>query len=223
MTKKTSLRLSLPAASLGIAAAFAPLFILTLGGRAPPMFGFEPYFVYGCALYFALSGASWISWATVAVACLGIVSHFLGQSAHHPVLGYERALGTQFTLLVALLGLMTALAWVRIRRFRWVDKTLGDFHLSALPLARRRHDIRSLGNHGVLLPRPNRRAGPDFHCDIRGACLGRSEHQLAAGCRSGQSNPTIKWMRVSAVGQRHRDRIGARPLHWTKWRDRRGV
>jgi peptidoglycan/LPS O-acetylase OafA/YrhL len=127
MTEKTSLRLSLPAASLGIAAALAPMFILTLAGRAPPMFGFEPYFVYGCALYFALSGGTWVSWATAALACSGIVSHFLSQPAHHPVLGFERAVVTEFTLLVALLGFMTVLAWVRIRSFRRVDKALGDF------------------------------------------------------------------------------------------------
>jgi peptidoglycan/LPS O-acetylase OafA/YrhL len=127
MSKKALLRLSLPAACLAIAAAFAPLFILSLSRMAPPMFGFEPYFVYGCALYFALTGGSWVSWLTAATACWGIIWHFLGEPARHPVLEFERAVFTQFALLLVLLGLMTSLASVHIRRFHKVDKALGDF------------------------------------------------------------------------------------------------
>jgi peptidoglycan/LPS O-acetylase OafA/YrhL len=126
-TGKTPFRLSLPAAGLGIAVALAPLFILNIAGRAPPMFGFEPYFVYGCALYFALNGGGRIAWAIAVVACAGMAAHFLGQPAHHPVLGFRRAVGTEFAVLVALLGIMTALARVRIGRLRAADQALGDF------------------------------------------------------------------------------------------------
>ena len=35
---------------------FRTHFALSLSGMPPPMFGFKPYFVYGCALYFALTG-----------------------------------------------------------------------------------------------------------------------------------------------------------------------
>src|SRR5580704_4027007 len=64
-------------ADLGL--ALAPLFMLSLAGRAPPMFGFEPYFVHGCALYFALNGAGRIAWGIAIVACAGMAAHFLGQ------------------------------------------------------------------------------------------------------------------------------------------------
>lgn len=126
LSTKGPRRLGLPAASLAIAVAFAPIFILSLARMAPPMFGFEPYFVYGCALYFALTRGSWVSWITAAAAFWGIVWHFLDQPTHHPVLGIERAVFTQFALLLVLLGLMTSLASVHIRRFHTVDKALGD-------------------------------------------------------------------------------------------------
>jgi hypothetical protein len=75
---------------------------------------FGAYFVYGCALYFALNGGGGIAWAIAVVACVGMAAHFLGQPAHHPGLGFRRAVGTEFAVLVALLGIMTALARVRI-------------------------------------------------------------------------------------------------------------
>jgi peptidoglycan/LPS O-acetylase OafA/YrhL len=124
---KASLRLSLPTVGLGLAAVLAPLFLLNLAGRAPPMFGFEPYFVFGCALYFALSGRARIAGPIAAVAFAGIVWHFLNQPSHHPDLGFERAVAAEFGLLMALLCLMTALACIRIRGFRRADRVLGDF------------------------------------------------------------------------------------------------
>ena len=57
----------------------------------------------------------------------GHAAHSLGQPAHHPVLGFRRAVGTEFAVLVALLGIMTALARVRIGKFRTADQALGNF------------------------------------------------------------------------------------------------
>jgi peptidoglycan/LPS O-acetylase OafA/YrhL len=127
---KTGLQLVLPAVLLVLAACLAPLFLLNLlnlAGKAPPMFGFEPYFVYGCALYFALDRGGKLPWAVAAIACAGMTAHFLSQPAHHPTLDFDRAVGTEFAALVALLAAMTALARLHIAGFRAVDQTLGDF------------------------------------------------------------------------------------------------
>jgi hypothetical protein len=50
-----------------------------------------------------------------------MAAHFLGQPAYHPVMGFRRAVGTELAVFVALLGIMTALARVRIggTPFEW--------------------------------------------------------------------------------------------------------
>ena len=126
LSRAVSGRLSFATSMALLACALAPLFVLALGGRAPPMFLYVPHFAFGCALYFVVSagkrGSLWVCIASLA----GMVLAFNVQPPLHEGLGFARATGAQFSLLAGLIGLMTVLAFARAGSAERIDRWAGD-------------------------------------------------------------------------------------------------
>jgi peptidoglycan/LPS O-acetylase OafA/YrhL len=109
-------------AALGL----APLFLLAVAGRGIAMFSYLPFFVYGCALYFALSGnrGCWL----ISLIC---VPAMLFQCAWATGIGlpggiFPRPVIGNVSALAILLAVMTILSIAHIRQFRALDRSLGD-------------------------------------------------------------------------------------------------
>jgi peptidoglycan/LPS O-acetylase OafA/YrhL len=105
-------------AALGL----APLFLLAIAGRGIAMFSYLPFFVYGCALYFALNGrrGCWL----ISLVC---VPAMLIQCAW--AIGIDlstRSVIANVAALAILLAVMTRLSVAHIRQFRALDRSLGD-------------------------------------------------------------------------------------------------
>jgi peptidoglycan/LPS O-acetylase OafA/YrhL len=111
---------------LGLAIVVAPLSVMAGLGKAPEMFQFAPYFVYGAALYVIVRSRSPIAFVVAGVSLAGIIFQFMSLPSHNEAFGFERAVGAEFAMLLALLGLMTALAFMRFPGFRRLDRSLGD-------------------------------------------------------------------------------------------------
>jgi peptidoglycan/LPS O-acetylase OafA/YrhL len=110
------------------AVLLSPLYILSVLGKLPRMFQFEPYFVFGCALYVVVARRNQVAVVVICVSLLAIAWQFLAQPPLHPRLSFERSVAAQFALLLSLLSLMIVLALARVRsvRLRRVDRFLGD-------------------------------------------------------------------------------------------------
>jgi peptidoglycan/LPS O-acetylase OafA/YrhL len=112
---------------LGMAILTAPLAVLATRGKAPAMLQFAPYFVYGAALYQWTRRPSRVVAALAAAALAGSFLQFAAQPTHNATLGFERAVGAEFTMLALLLATMTGLAFARWPRFKRADQALGDW------------------------------------------------------------------------------------------------
>lgn len=89
------------------------------------MLQYLPYFVFGCALYFAASRRKGAAFALCAI-CLGLIAwRLLDRPTFDPVTGL-RAVGAEFGLFALLIGAMSVLAFARPTRGRSLDRTLGD-------------------------------------------------------------------------------------------------
>jgi peptidoglycan/LPS O-acetylase OafA/YrhL len=105
--------------------ALIPLFIAALAGRGPAMFSFLPFFVYGSALYFALSGRR-IGWA-VSLLCVPAIFLCASMTAlSRPAGVAPRSLVGNLALLIVLLAVMMVLATATRRRRLALDRYLGD-------------------------------------------------------------------------------------------------
>jgi peptidoglycan/LPS O-acetylase OafA/YrhL len=126
LSRAVSGRLSFAASLSLLGCAVVPLFGLALAGRAPSMFLYAPHFAFGCALYFVVStgkrGSLWVCIASLA----GMALSFAAQPPLHEGLGFARATGAQFVLLVALIGLMTLLASLTAGKAERFDRWAGD-------------------------------------------------------------------------------------------------
>lgn len=118
--------LGAPGVGLGMAILIAPLAVLAALGKAPAMLQFAPYFVYGAALYQMARKPSRVAALVAATALAGSLLQFAMQPSHNATLGFERAVGAEFAMLVLLLAAMTGLAFARCSRFEHTDRRLGD-------------------------------------------------------------------------------------------------
>jgi peptidoglycan/LPS O-acetylase OafA/YrhL len=110
-----------------VAIALFPLFIAALAGRGPAMFSFLPYFVYGSALYFALSGRR-TGWVVSLLCVPAMLFHCAWMTAVNPPAGATPgSLIGNLALLVVLLAVTTVLATATRRRRQALDRYLGDF------------------------------------------------------------------------------------------------
>ncbi len=101
--------------------------LLALCGKAPAMFQYAPHFIYGCALYLVAARGSRVACVIAGLSLIGVLAQFFSTPTHDVATGVDRAVGAEFSMLVALLTLMTALAFSRFPRFAAMDRRLGDF------------------------------------------------------------------------------------------------
>ena len=110
----------------GLATAGMALAVLATIGRAPPMFQFAPYFVYGGALYVFVARRNRFSLAVAAVALAGMAFQLWRLPIHNIAGNFDRSSPFDSAAFVVLLGLMTALAFLELPRFRRIDRFFGD-------------------------------------------------------------------------------------------------
>ena len=119
-------RCSVSSAGLILAICCIPLFILSMMGKLPKIFEFAPYFIFGSALYVSTTRGGRTARAVLFVSLAAIVGQFLAQPSYHEALSFERAVTTQFVLLLCLLSLMIVLAVAQFKHLRRLDRSLGD-------------------------------------------------------------------------------------------------
>lgn len=119
-------RLGLAPCGALLAALMLPPFVLAMLHKAPAFLQLSPYFVFGGALYVALSRRSRTAGAVAALALVLVAWEFGARPTHHPAIGFERAHVVQGLLLGSLLAAFTALAASRAGRWRDLDRALGD-------------------------------------------------------------------------------------------------
>jgi peptidoglycan/LPS O-acetylase OafA/YrhL len=111
---------------LGIAALVAPVAILATFGKAPPMFQYAPYFVYGCALYLVSAKSSRKAVIVMGASLIGVVWQFQSLPVRSAALGFDRAVTAEGLALAALMALMTLLAFSRFPKVERLDRFFGN-------------------------------------------------------------------------------------------------
>ena len=113
-------------AASGALVLLVPLFVLAVHGRGVAMLSFLPYFAFGSALYFATLGRR-SGWLVVALSVPAILWQCIAQQSGGATLGAEPSwLSGNLIVLVVLLSIFTALAFVRISQWRNADRLLGN-------------------------------------------------------------------------------------------------
>ena len=96
------------------------------GKHGPDMLGSAPYFAFGGGLYFATAGSR-AGWLTVLASIPVMLWQFIeSQMRMAPIQGIPVSVAGNLIILIALLGSMSALAFVSIVKGRAIDRTLGD-------------------------------------------------------------------------------------------------
>jgi peptidoglycan/LPS O-acetylase OafA/YrhL len=119
-----SRRPSFGAMAVGALVLLSPAFMLAVGGRLPPVFGFLPYFGFGGGLYFAVQRRH-AGVVVVLASVPAMIWQFLSLPRYHPTLGFERAVGAEMTLLGLLIAAMTILAFSAFSGFGAEDRLAG--------------------------------------------------------------------------------------------------
>lgn len=109
-----------------LALLLSPLFLMNLAGRAPTLFGYTPYFIFGVALFFAQKGGK-VAFAVAVLSAIGIAAHFYSLPSHHPTYRFERDVTAQGALLLGLLAALLALSVLKGRQFARADALIGRF------------------------------------------------------------------------------------------------
>lgn len=116
----------LPLLAGAAAVLLAPLFYLALQGRGLSMLGFLPFFTFGAGLYFASTGRR-TGWLAVGLSVPAMIWQYFAQQPV-PALAHVTppAITGNLILLLALLGIMTMLAFIKITKFRRADQWFGN-------------------------------------------------------------------------------------------------
>jgi peptidoglycan/LPS O-acetylase OafA/YrhL len=113
-------------AASGVLVLLLPLSWFIFRGHGPEMLGFTPYFAFGGALYFATSGSR-SGWLAMVVSVPVMLWQFIEDQARIvPIQGIPPSATGNLIILIALLSMMTALAFAPIARGRGIDRTLGN-------------------------------------------------------------------------------------------------
>jgi peptidoglycan/LPS O-acetylase OafA/YrhL len=110
----------------GLLVLLLPPLWLVIHGHGLEMIGFTPYFAFGGALYFATRGSR-RGWLTALASIPLMLWQFIEDQARIvPIQGIPPSATGNLIILIALLSVMTALAFAPIARGRNTDRTLGD-------------------------------------------------------------------------------------------------
>jgi peptidoglycan/LPS O-acetylase OafA/YrhL len=109
-----------------LAVLLLPAVWLAVHRSGPEMLMYTPYFAFGGALYFATVGSR-IGWLTALLCVPIMLGQFVGDELRIvPIQGIPLSLTGNLIALIALLALMTGLAFVPISGGRSVDRMLGN-------------------------------------------------------------------------------------------------
>jgi peptidoglycan/LPS O-acetylase OafA/YrhL len=119
-------RIPLGGIFLGLAVLLCPAFIMAVLGHAPRVWQFEPYFVYGGTLYYAIDRRRRIAQLTSFIAVAAMTWQFLADNHDVVKLGVHGDVTAQFIVLAALLAGMTYLAGRQFDIGKKLDRRLGE-------------------------------------------------------------------------------------------------
>jgi peptidoglycan/LPS O-acetylase OafA/YrhL len=104
----------------------APMFVLA-GTRSDNALAYAPYFVFGSALYFAISRCRWGLLMTM-LSIPAMVWQYLVTSLTVPLLGAPPvSFWANLAILAALMAMLTTLSVIHISKLRRTDQVLGSF------------------------------------------------------------------------------------------------
>jgi peptidoglycan/LPS O-acetylase OafA/YrhL len=124
LASRACIRLRIGTVLLSATIALIPVTLLAQFGKAPSMFQFLPYFVFGAALYFAVANRSRMAGLVTVAALAGICAHFLSLPVEEA--NYTRAVRAEFFELILLLVAMSLLATLRAGKLEVMDRALGE-------------------------------------------------------------------------------------------------